>query len=371
MRVPFLDLKRMDSELKSALKSKFSEMLDEGVFSGGKEVKSLESKVSTYLSSPFSIACANGTDALELALRALQIGSGDEVIVPAMTWVSTAEAVVMVGAEPIFWDTDANGLLAADWEEAITGKTKAVMPVHLYGKMVDMENLMAKAKKHKLFVIEDGAQSFGSFQKKKAAGTFGDVGCLSFYPTKNLGALGEAGMCLTDSPELNGRIRRLLNHGQKARDEHELVGRNSRIDAIQAGFLAVFMDRFASFQELRKRFAGMYLKELADREELRLPAGILEEDHNAHLFVVQTPKRNELKEFLSKQGVGTAIHYPHSLPEMRGFACAGNFENAGKLSRQGLSLPLNPWMRGEDIVFVCAKIREFFHTSDRSGREVF
>ncbi|WP_192085792.1 DegT/DnrJ/EryC1/StrS aminotransferase family protein [Algoriphagus sp. Y33] len=360
MRVPFLDLKRMDSELKNALKSKFSEMLDLGVFSGGEEVKSLESRISTYLNSPFSIACANGTDAMELALRALQIGSGDEVIVPAMTWVSTAEAVAMVGAKPIFWDTDANGLLAADWGEAITQNTKAVMPVHLYGKMVDMGNLMAKAKKYKLFVIEDGAQSFGSFQNNKAAGTFGDVGCLSFYPTKNLGALGEAGMCLTDSLELTERIRQLLNHGQKVRDEHELVGRNSRIDSIQAGFLTVYMDRFVSFQKFRKRLAGMYLEALGDLDGLRLPAGILGKDHNAHLFVVQTPKRNELKEFLSKQGVGTAIHYPLSLPEMTEFSCQGNFRNAGILSAQGLSLPLNPWMREEEIEFVSGKVRQFF-----------
>ncbi len=350
----------MDEELKDALKSKFSEMLDKGIFSGGDEVNLLESQILTYLKSPFSIACANGTDALELALRALEIGPGDEVIVPATTWVSTAEIVVMVGANPVFWDTDADGLLASDWEKAITSKTKAVIPVHLYGKMVDMESLMQKAKKHKLFVIEDGAQSFGSFQNKKGAGTLGDVGCLSFYPTKNLGALGEAGMCLTNSAELNKRIRLLLNHGQLVRDEHELVGRNSRIDSVQAGFLNAIFEKFEFFQVQRKNFANMYLEGLIGIDGLQLPTSILEEDHNAHLLVIQTVRRDELKLFLMDKGIGTAIHYPHILPDMKPFCSDGNFSNARKLSKQVLSLPLNPWMKEGEIEYIVKAIRDFF-----------
>lgn len=360
MSVPFLDLQRVDLELKNALKSKFAEMLDAGVFSGGGEVSLLESQVSTYLHSPFSIACANGTDAIEIALRALQIGPGDEVIVPAMTWVSTAEVVVMVGAKPVFWDTDANGLLAADWEKAITSKTKAVIPVHLYGKMVEMERLISQAKKHKLLVIEDGAQSFGSFQGGKAAGTYGDVGCLSFYPTKNLGALGEAGMCLTNSSELNKRIRMILNHGQLVRDQHELVGRNSRIDSLQAGFLNIFLKRFESSQALRKKYASMYSRQLTWIEELQLPTGILEDDHNAHLFVIQTVRRDELKHFLLEKGIGTAIHYPHILPDTKPFHSRGDFENARNLSQRGISLPLNPWMKEFEIEYVVEAIQDFF-----------
>lgn len=350
----------MDSELKKALKSKFEMMLEQGIFSGGEEVQTFESKISTYLNSPFSISCASGTDALELGLRALEIGAGDEVIVPAMTWVSTAEVVVMVGAKPVFWDTDEDGLLASDWVNAITSKTKAVIPVHLYGKMVEMESLIAQAKKHGLYVIEDGAQSFGAFQNGKSAGTFGDVGCLSFYPTKNLGALGEAGMCLTDSGKLNERIRMLLNHGQILRDKHELVGRNSRIDSVQAGFLNVFLERFTTVQTLRKKYASMYTEGLTGIDELQLPAGILEEGHNAHLFVIQTARRDELKSFLFENGIGTAIHYPHILPDMNPFHSEGIFTNARKLRLQGLSLPLNPWMKEEEIEFVVSKFREFF-----------
>ena len=169
MKIPFLDLGRLEESLKSRLKSKFSEVLETGVFSGGKEVQVLEVSISNFLNSKYSIPCANGTDALELALRALGIGPEDEVIVPAMTWVSTAEAVVLVGAKPVFWDTDQQGLIREDWDKAISSKTKAIIPVHLYGKMVGMESLMEKAKKLKIAVIEDAAQAFGAFQNGKAA----------------------------------------------------------------------------------------------------------------------------------------------------------------------------------------------------------
>ena len=202
MKVPFLDLSRIDSELKEELKQKFAALLDKGVFSGGKEVDLFERSIQDKLKSRNAIACANGTDALELALRALQIGPGDEVIVPALTWVSTAEVVKIVGAKPIFWDSDEKGLLRADWMKAISKQTKAVIPVHLYGRMADMESICEAAKSSKIAVIEDVAQAFGTTRNGKAAGTWGDVGCLSYYPTKNLGALGEAGMCLTQDEEI-------------------------------------------------------------------------------------------------------------------------------------------------------------------------
>jgi len=367
MKIPFLDLSRIDDKLKETLKAKFSEVLDAGIFSGGKEVGHLESSISRILNSHFPISCANGTDALELALRALDIGTGDEVIVPAMTWVSTAEAVVLVGAKPIFVDTDENGLICSDWEKAISPQTKAVIPVHLYGKMVEMEPLISKAKSHGLFVIEDAAQAFGSFQNGKAAGAWGDVGCLSFYPTKNLGALGEAGMCLTSSSELALRIRLLANHGQPVRDQHELVGRNSRIDSIQAGFLNVFLDKWKENLAKRKSLARFYLKELSKVSEIRLPSGLDQPDHNAHLFVIQTNRRDELKAFLAESGIGTAIHYPMILPEMEPFRTVGNFQNSRKISQEGLSLPLNPWMQEGEVREVIQKVKEFY-TSKRGDQ---
>lgn len=360
MNIPFLDLSRIHPDLKMRLERKFSEMLEKGIFSGGKEVEELELQVSTQLGSRHAISCANGTDALELALRAMDIGRDDEVIVPAMTWVSTAEAVSLLGATPVFWDTDAEGLLRSDWEEAVTEKTKAVISVHLYGKMVEMDRLLDQAKKYALNVIEDAAQSFGAVRNQKAAGTWGTIGCLSFYPTKNLGALGEAGMCLTPDENLAQKIRLLSNHGQPARDQHELIGRNSRIDSLQAGFLNVMLQELETSQKKRKTLAKQYLEKLSGVSELILPKGLLEEDHNAHLFVVRTDKRNELQAFLAKNGIGTAIHYPKIIPEMEPYRVEGNFVNARKLAREGLSLPLNPYLSEKEQEWIVGKVREFF-----------
>jgi UDP-2-acetamido-2-deoxy-ribo-hexuluronate aminotransferase len=360
MNIPFLDLGRIEESLKNRLKQRFSQVLDAGIFSGGKEVQVFERSVSDLLQSQHAICCANGTDALELALRAFGIGLGDEVIVPAMTWVSTAEAVVMVGAKPIFWDTDQQGLLRSDWEKAVTPKTKAIIPVHLYGKMVDMSFLIEKANQLKLFVIEDAAQAFGAFQNGKAAGTWGDVGCLSFYPTKNLGALGEAGMCLTQDYELAEKIRLLLNHGQPIRDQHEAVGRNSRIDTLQAAFLTVMLEDFGKNQATRKKLAKTYLEAFAEISDLVLPKAILESDHNAHLFVIQTNQREKLKDFLASKGIGTAIHYPVILPDMKPFLSKGEFQNARNIAEMGLSLPLNPNLKREEIDRIIDIVQQFF-----------
>jgi dTDP-4-amino-4,6-dideoxygalactose transaminase len=350
----------MEENLKERLRNRFSEVLESGVFSGGREVKLLEESVSEFLKSSFSIPCANGTDALELALRALNISPGDEVIVPAMTWVSTAEVVVLVGATPVFWNTDEDGLLRKDWEKTVTSKTKAVIPVHLYGKMVDMKDLNEKAKSRGLFVIEDAAQAFGAFQNGKAAGTWSDVGCLSFYPTKNLGALGEAGMCLTQDENVDKKIRLLLNHGQSIRDHHAMVGRNSRIDSMQAAFLNVMLEDFELNQQTRKVIAKRYLEAFSGIEGMRLPNRILDSDHNAHLFVIQTEERDELKAFLAEKGIGTAIHYPMILPDMKPFQSKGDFKLARELSEKGLSLPLNPFLRKEEINLIIEVILNFF-----------
>ena len=360
MKIPFLDLSRRDEALKERLRQKFSQVLEEGVFSGGTEVMSFEKSVSFFLKSAFSIACANGTDALELALRALEIGEGDEVIVPAMTWVSTAEAVVMVGAKPVFWDTDSMGLLKEDWERAVTKRTKAVIPVHLYGKMVEMEALIQKAKALNLSVIEDAAQAFGAIQKGLAAGTWGEVGCLSFYPTKNLGALGEAGMCLTQNSSVAEKIRLLLNHGQPVRDQHKIVGRNSGFDTLQAAFLNVMVEDFEENQRRRKAIAQHYLNAFERIEEIKLPHGILEEDHNAHLFVIQTEKRDELKNHLASKEIGTAIHYPAILPDLIPFHNPGDFKNARQLAQKGLSIPLNPYLSENEQAEIIQQIQRFF-----------
>lgn len=360
MKVPFLDLKKMDDSLKSELQIAFGKALDEGVFSGGNPVNSLVENLKQFLGAGHLIPLGNGTDALELALRALAIEPGDEVIVPALTWVSTAEVIKLLGAVPVFVDTDSDGLISSEWVNLVNQKTKAVIPVHLYGKMVDMEALCKEAKNRNLFVIEDAAQAFGASQKGKAAGTWGEVGAFSFYPTKNLGALGEAGACFTKDEGLARMITLFANHGQIKRDEHLILGRNARMDTLQAIFLNVLLKYFNEFQATRKAQAKKYLDVLSEIEEIVLPKEILRENHNAHLFVIQIERRDELKEYLDLKGIGTAIHYPEILPDMLPFACEGQFENARKISQNCLSLPLNPYLSPIEQEQVLGSIVSFF-----------
>src|SRR5690554_1521727 len=284
-QIPFLELRTMHEHLGEELKEKFSEVLAEGIFSAGREVDALEENIRKMLGLPNAISCSNGTDALELSLKVLGIGHGDEVVVPALTWISTAEAVANVGASPVFCDVNEEGLMTPEiLEGVISSKTKAVIPVHLYGKMVDMPMLLKFASRHGLKVIEDAAQAFGAKLQGRSAGTFGHTGCFSFYPTKNVGALGEAGLITTKDKNLEQQIRVLLNHGQSERDVHPLQGRNSKIDSLQAAFLNVKLRHFNAWQTTRKKLAGIYLHELKVISAIRLPEGIVEEDHSAHLF---------------------------------------------------------------------------------------
>lgn len=347
----------MHQHLGEELKEKFAEVLAEGVFSAGKEVDALENAVAEMLGLPNAIACSNGTDALELSLKALGIGYGDEVIVPALTWISTAEAVANVGAKPVFCDVNKEGLMTPETvESVISPKTKAIIPVHLYGKMADMPRLMDFARQHGIKVIEDAAQAFGARQQGGSAGSFGDTGCFSFYPTKNIGALGEAGLITCKDKDLEQQIRILLNHGQSERDVHPLQGRNSKIDSLQAAFLNVKLRHFDSWQATRKKLAAIYLRELQDIAAIRLPEGILEEDHNAHLFAIQTAQRDALKQYLEQQGIGTAIHYPRPLHRTEAFRSADIFPIAEKISNSTLSLPLHPYLKEAEVEWICGEV---------------
>ncbi|MCH6201643.1 DegT/DnrJ/EryC1/StrS family aminotransferase [Aquiflexum sp. LQ15W] len=361
-QVPFLDLSLIDQELKSALEQKFSEMLSKGIFSGGEEVDFLSNNLAKYLNTDNEvIPCSNGTDALEVALRALGISEGDEVIVPALSWISTAEAVSMVRAIPVFIDTDTSGLMDLGLlDKVINPMTKAVIGVHLYGKMLDMEKLVAWGKLNAVKVIEDNAQGFGAHQGGKSAGCWGDVGCFSFYPTKNLGALGEAGALITHDEQLAKKIRMLINHGQSFRDRHEMLGRNSRIDSIQAGFLNVKLAYFKKWQEKRKILADIYLQNLTGVGDLILPETILGSEHNAHLFVVQSNFRDELKQYLEDMGIGTAIHYPTIIPKMKPYLIQKEFHVSEIWSKRALSLPLNPFLKKNEVWYIIEEIKKFY-----------
>ncbi|AWW29130.1 DegT/DnrJ/EryC1/StrS family aminotransferase [Echinicola strongylocentroti] len=359
--IPFLELAPMHADLADELKSKFAKLLEKGLFSGGEEVDTLEKTMREYLNVPHAIPCANGTDALELALRALEIGPGDEVIVPALTWVSTAEVVSMVGAKVVFCDVDGHGLMdLLQLPGLMTARTRAIIPVHLYGKMVDMERLLKLTVNTGIHVIEDAAQAFGAFQKGRSAGAFGAIGCFSFYPTKNLGALGETGLLSTHDPSLAERLRLLSNHGQPRRDTHEVIGRNSRIDTLQAAFLNVKFSYFTVWQQKRKALAKVYLDHLQHLKRMTVPSGILQEEHNAHLFTVQTEQRDALKAYFAERGIGTAVHYPLPVPSTEAFEVNKKFPVASRLSNLTLSLPLHPYLHEDDVRRVCEEVQRFF-----------
>lgn len=359
-KIPFLDLSRFPDTLQKELKEKFSNLLEKGIFSGSEEVEILENNLKKYLRAPYLSACSNGTDALEIALRVLGIGQGDEVIVPALSWVSTAEVVILCGAKPIFIDTNSDGLMDLSLlDQVYTVKTKAIIPVHLYGKMVDMHPLMNWAKSKNIKVIEDVAQAFGAFQNNISAGLFGDIGCFSFYPTKNLGALGEAGALVSKDKGLADKIKAMINHGQLKRDDHVMVGRNSRIDTLQAGFLNTLLPYFELWQKQRKSLANSYLKELKSLDWLTLPEGVENSTHNAHLFTVQCKERDQLKNYLEENGIGTTIHYPSIIPKMKPYLVDQNFPVSEKITSEVLSLPLNPFLSQEEVYRICAVIKSY------------
>jgi dTDP-4-amino-4,6-dideoxygalactose transaminase len=359
--IPFLELATLHQSILGDLQDKIVEVIREGVFSAGKEVLLFEHNIKKYLDVPCAVSCSNGTDALEMALQALDIGRGDEVILPALTWVSTAEAVVNIGARPVFCEVDQDGLLdLSKAEPLINPNIKGIMPVHLYGKMVNMQKIMALAQNYGIKIVEDAAQAFGAFQEGQSAGSFGDIGCFSFYPTKNLGALGEAGLLTTHDPIIERRLRLILNHGQYERDVHELVGRNGKIDTLQAALLNIKLFHFDEWQMIRKKLAGMYLEQLQEIKDITLPRGLLNADHNAHLFTIRSSQRDELKTYLASQGIGTAIHYPNILPKTPAFADKGYFPMAELISGTTLSLPLHAHLLEEDVGYICKKIKDFF-----------
>jgi len=361
LRIPFLELDRMHQSLRIELEAKFSDVLQTGIFSGGNEVDDFAHAVGRLLGVGHAIPCSNGTDALEMALKVVGVQPGDEVIVPALSWVSTAEAVVNMGAVPTFLDVDQNGLLDLNrLHEGISKRTKALVPVHLYGKMVDMQALTAVSRPLGLKVVEDAAQAFGSYQGGIPAGGWGDVGCYSFYPTKNLGALGEGGMMVTDDASLANHLSLLLNHGQPEKDVHLISGRNAKMDSLQAAFLQVKLNHFESMQQRRKALARIYLDRLKVQPLIRLPEGMLNADHNAHLFTIHCPKRNYLKAHLEDRGIGSAIHYPEILPNLPPFSDAGNYPMASYISQSTLSLPLHPYLTEEEVHTVCDAVLDFF-----------
>jgi dTDP-4-amino-4,6-dideoxygalactose transaminase len=361
MFVPFLDLKSQYLELKQAMLASVDEVCSNTSFVLGPQVSRFEASFASFLETSHVVGVANGTDSLVLSYQALGIGPGDEVIIPAHTFVATAIGVLNAGATPVLVDVDPSTFLIdySKLEAALSPRTKAICPVHLYGRACDMDQIMSFARKHSLRVVEDAAQSHGARWKGKVTGTFGECGSFSFYPGKNLGAYGDGGAVCTALPEVNSKLRRLRNYGSEVKYEHPERGTNSRLDSIQAAFLDIKLKHLAGWNALRHAAAGKYVERLKALESkgLILPDIRTADEHVFHLFVVQVDNRSAVMEYLAKHEVQTGIHYPTPFYLQGGYRelnyKAGAFPVTEKIAPRILSLPLFPEISDDQIDFVC------------------
>ena len=347
MKIPFLDLKAGYLELQTEIDAAIKRVLDSGWYILGEEVDAFEQEYATYCEAKYCVGLANGLDALHLALLALGVGAGDEVIVPSNTYIATWLAVSQCGATPIPVEPDAAtyNIDPARIEAAITPRTKVILPVHLYGQPADMDSILAIARKHGLKVLEDGAQAHGARYKGKRIGAHGDVVAWSFYPGKNLGAFGDGGAITTNNVEITERIRVLRNYGSRVKYVNEVRGFNSRLDPIQAAALRVKLKVLDTWNARRAEIASRYQTEL-DNVGLILPFIPEWAEPAWHLYVVQHPQREALQNKLSGAGVGTLIHYPIPPHLQQAYASAGfsqeQFPLAEQIANQCLSLPIGP-----------------------------
>ena len=366
MNVPFLNFEGLHKPIREELIDSFKEVLDSGWYVGGREVDLFEKDWASYLQCGFSVGVSNGLDGLELCLRALNIGPGDEVIVPANTYVASALAVTHVGATPVFVDCHPEFYLidGSNIQEAITERTRAIMPVHLYGQSVNMTAISEIAKSNNLFVIEDNAQAHGSTWQSKRTGSLGDVNATSFYPGKNLGALGDAGAVSTNSEKLAERVRVLKNYGSQKKYYNEVVGYNKRLDELQAALLRVKLKSLDGWTKMRQELAVQYDEMLDGVGDLILPSIQPGSSHVYHLYVIQSDARDELQQFLSKHNVGTLIHYPVPPYLQQCYSSLnlskGAFPVSSQLSNSILSIPLWPGMTNIQQEYVADTIKKFF-----------
>lgn len=362
--VPFNDLSFQWREIQADVERDFKDVFASSAFSGGPFVAKFEDAVAGYLAVKHAIAVNSGTDALHLAALAAQLKPGDEVLVPAHTFIATLWGVLYAGATPVLCDVDEASATIdlSDAERRLTPLTKAIIPVHLYGQPADMTAAMSFAKEHGLFVVEDNAQSIGARWDGQSLGTIGNVGCFSFYPGKNLGAAGESGLIVTNNDGLADHMRRLRNHGQRERYVHEEIGYNYRMDGLQAVVLSHKLKRIDAWTSRRKEL-GKRLADGLSSLPLEVPA-IKHQDHVWHLFVVRTKEREALREHLAKQGIETGLHYPvpcHRQPCLQHLQIDHNeYPQADRWASEGVSLPLFYGMTDAQADHVVASVRAFF-----------
>ena len=364
MNVPFVSFRPMEKELDTELRDAFERVYTRSWYIEGEEDAAFEKKFAQFCDVDNCVGVGNGLDALMLSLKALGIGSGDEIIVPSNTYIATALAVTYVGATPVFVEPDIRtfNIDSTRIEQAITDKTKAIMPVHLYGQPCDMDPIMAIAKKYNLYVVEDCAQAHGATYKGKKIGSFGNAAGFSFYPGKNLGALGDAGAAVTNSKELADKIRALGNYGSDYKYHHIYQGNNSRLDELQAAFLAAKLPILDKMNEERRRIAKRYMMGISN-SEIVLPYVIDDAVPVWHIFGIRCDRRDELEKHLNDNGIGTNKHYPIPMHLQKCYADLGykqgDFPIAEEISATELSLPMYYGMTDEEIEYVIDNINAF------------
>jgi len=368
-----VDVRTQYLNIKQEVDAAIQEVIDSCAFINGPAVKSFASELSSYLNVKSVIPCANGTDALQIAMMALGLKPGDQVMVPAFTYVATAEVIALLGLIPVMVEVDPKScnLTAEIVENALTPEIKAVVPVHLYGQGADMEGIMKLSQKHGFFVIEDNAQSIGadfifSDGTRKKLGTIGHIGTTSFYPSKNLGAYGDGGAIFTNDEELGERIRMVANHGQSKKYVHDTIGCNSRLDSIQAALLSVKLKHLDDYCAARNKVANFYDDRLSKLEQLNIPSRVEYSNHVFHQYTLQINdgKRDELKKYLSEKGIPTMVYYP--IPLYKQAAFASYYEGKDPMSvteelcQSVLSLPMHTEMQTDVLEYICETIESYF-----------
>lgn len=357
------DFKKEYTYFKKPVDLAIKKCLESGWYILGKEVKNFEKEFAKYIGTKYCIGVGNGLEALQISLMALGIGHGDEVITVSNSAVATTLAITNIGAKPVFVDVDEFYHMDTDKiEEKITPKTKAIIPVHLFGQLCDIEKIKKIAKKHNLHVIEDACQAHGSSLKNKKAGSFGTFGCFSFYPTKNLGTYGDGGAIATNSLALYKKCLSIRNYGQTNRYEHDIIGLNSRLDEIQAAILNVKLKKLDILIKKRNLIAKIYLNNLSGISQITLPKIRKNVWHSFHLFVIQAEKRDELLEFLHSRGIQTIIHYPIPINKQKCYKQLNSvsLKHTEYLASKIISLPINPFLKKSEVIRVCILIKQFY-----------
>lgn len=363
--IKFLDLSAQYKAIKCEIDSAIANVIQDTAFIGGKYVQAFEQEFASYVGGSHCVGVGNGTDALEIAIEALQLPAGSEIIVPGNSFIASSEAVSRCGHKVVFADVDQGSytLTADAVRSKLTKKTKAVMAVHLYGHPCDMDALQNICKEHDLMLIEDCAQAHGAKYKGRTVGTFGELSAFSFYPGKNLGAYGDAGAIVSQNELLSTRARMIANHGRIAKYDHQFEGRNSRLDGLQAAILSVKLRHLNEWTRRRIEIADVYLDQLGGVSEIILPERKVWAHQVYHLFVIRTERRDGLKSFLHDQGIQTGIHYPIALPKLNAYSyhyAADPTAFYNRVDRTLLSLPIGEHLSREDASFVADSVRQYF-----------